>query len=85
MDAAAQLDALQAAARRLATEQRGLDLLAGHVKAVGDLVKKLEAQVQEVVAAAGQGGTTAAAAGAAAAAAGGVGRAPGGSGGAPHR
>ena len=40
------------AARRLATELRGLDLLAGHVKAVHELVKRLEGQVEQVVGAA---------------------------------
>jgi hypothetical protein len=40
------------AARRLATELRGLDLLAGHVKAVHELVTRLEGQVEQVVGAA---------------------------------
>ena len=40
------------AARRLANELRGLDLLAGHVKAVHELVKRLEGQVEQVVGAA---------------------------------
>jgi hypothetical protein len=40
------------AARRLATELRGLDFLAGHVKAVHELVKRLEGQVEQVVGAA---------------------------------
>ena len=47
-EAAARRDELLVAARRLATELRGLDLLAGHVKAVHELVKRLEGQVEQV-------------------------------------
>ncbi|KAL4854982.1 ADP-dependent ribose-1-phosphate kinase [Chlorella vulgaris] len=46
-EAAARHDELLLAAKRLALELRGLDLLADHVKAVDALSKKLEAQVQE--------------------------------------
>ena len=53
MEAAARRDALLVAARRLATELRGLDLLAGHVQAIDELAAKLEAQAAEVVHGAG--------------------------------
>lgn len=59
-ETAARRAELLAAARRLATELRGLDLLAGHVKSVDDLVKRLEAAAVEVLAC---GGATAAAGG----------------------
>lgn len=48
-EAADRRDQLLLAAKRLALELRGLDLLADHVKAVDALSRKLEAQVQEVV------------------------------------
>lgn len=49
-EAAARRDELLLSARRLALELRGLDLLAGHVKAVDALVRRLEGQAAEAVA-----------------------------------
>ncbi|PRW59848.1 acetoin reductase [Chlorella sorokiniana] len=55
-EAAARRDELLVAAKRLALELRGLDLLAGHVQSVSELVRKLEAQAAEVIRSAGSGG-----------------------------
>ena len=49
-ESAARADELRRAAKRLAVELRGLDLLAGQVKTVKGLVDRLEAAVQQVVA-----------------------------------
>jgi high-affinity nickel permease len=50
-DAGTRRAELLLAAKRLALELRGLDLLADHVKAVDGLTRKLQVQVQEVIAA----------------------------------
>lgn len=57
-DAGTRRAELLVAAKRMALELRGLDLLADHVKAVDSLTKKLEAHVQEVIAAHAQQGTS---------------------------
>lgn len=52
-EAGGRRDELLSGARRLAVELRGLDLLAGHVKAMDELVRRLEAQAADVLASAG--------------------------------
>lgn len=47
-------DELLVSAGRLALELRGLDLLAGHVKSVDELVRRLEVQAADVIATAGR-------------------------------